>query len=91
MATPSKMKKLSVSDAPLTPPGVKGVTWRHMASLSLCPLTPLYALIQNLQMSINTQCEKARLAKKAKQRATQLAKKVIYDSELEEENVRLQC
>ncbi|KAJ7862981.1 hypothetical protein B0H13DRAFT_2565877 [Mycena leptocephala] len=28
-ATPSKMKKLSVSDAPLTPPGVKGVTWCH--------------------------------------------------------------
>jgi hypothetical protein len=23
------MKKVSVSDAPLTPPGVKGVTWRH--------------------------------------------------------------
>jgi hypothetical protein len=31
------MKKLSVSDAPLMPPGVKGVTWRHLASLSLCP------------------------------------------------------
>ncbi|KAJ7890216.1 hypothetical protein B0H13DRAFT_2341147 [Mycena leptocephala] len=34
------MKKVSVSDAPLTPPGVKGVTWRHLASLSLCPAEP---------------------------------------------------
>jgi hypothetical protein len=49
-------------------------------------LTPLYALIQNLQKSIRTQREEAWLAKNAKQQATWRAKKAIYDSELEEED-----
>jgi hypothetical protein len=37
MAAPPEMEKHLTSDASLTPPGIKGVTWRHLASISLSP------------------------------------------------------